>query len=258
MRIKVQLPSSSSSSPLVGRGARRRRRVHRRHLQRPGGRHRRLDAVRQRAEHRAVGELRGVGRLDGRGAGRQPGARRVERRLAGLRPRQHDGRRRDALPQARRGRDGLRVRGARVTPAAANYQVFENCAGPGGCKQEIARGSFAWRSARADVNRLQVYVQCVEPCQKLSGGEAAAVRLSRADIALTDNAAPTISAGPTSAMFGSGAAGERGAEHRRDLQGRRRRRGGDGHGGRRADGQRDARRPTPAAARPTGGSCRAR
>ena len=34
-----------------------------------------------------------------------------------------------------------------VTPAAANYQVFENCAGPGGCKQEIARGSFAWRSA---------------------------------------------------------------------------------------------------------------
>ena len=91
-----------------------------------------------------------------------------------------------------------------LTPAAANYQVFENCAGPAGCKQEIARGSFAWRSARADVNRLQVYVQCVAPCQKLSGGEAAAVRLSRADIALTDNAAPTISAGPTSAMFSSG------------------------------------------------------
>ena len=90
-----------------------------------------------------------------------------------------------------------------VTPAAANYQVFENCSGPAGCKQEIARGSFAWRSARADVNRLQVYVQCVEPCQKLSG-EAAAVRLSRADIALTDNAVPTISAGPSSAMFGSG------------------------------------------------------
>ena len=91
-----------------------------------------------------------------------------------------------------------------ITPAAANYQVFENCAGPAGCKQEIARTSFAWRSARADVNRLQVYVQCVPTCQKLSGGEAAAVRLSRADIALTDNAAPTISAGPTSTMFGSG------------------------------------------------------
>ncbi|HEX6697167.1 MAG TPA: hypothetical protein VF080_10245 [Solirubrobacteraceae bacterium] len=92
-----------------------------------------------------------------------------------------------------------------VTPAAANYQVFENCSGPAGCQQEIARGSFAWRSARADVNRLQVYVQCAAPCQQLAGGEAAAVRLSRADIALTDNAAPTISAGPTSAMFSSGA-----------------------------------------------------
>ena len=75
-----------------------------------------------------------------------------------------------------------------ITPAAANYQVFENCAGPGGCKQEIARGSFAWRSARADVNRIQVYVQCDPACQKLSGGEAAAVRVTRADIALTDNA----------------------------------------------------------------------
>jgi hypothetical protein len=57
-----------------------------------------------------------------------------------------------------------------LTPAAANYQVFENCSGPAGCKQEIARGSFAWRSARADVNRLQVYVQCVAPCQQLTGG----------------------------------------------------------------------------------------
>jgi hypothetical protein len=93
-----------------------------------------------------------------------------------------------------------------ITPAAANYQVFENCSGPTGCKEEIARGSIAWRSARADVNRIQVYVQCVAPCQKLSGGEAAAVRISRADIALTDNAVPTISAGPTSAMFGSGGA----------------------------------------------------
>ena len=91
-----------------------------------------------------------------------------------------------------------------LTPAAANYQVFENCSGPTGCKQEIARTSFAWRSPRPDVNRLQVYVQCVPTCQNLSGGEAAAVRVSRADIALTDNAVPTISAGPTSAMFGSG------------------------------------------------------
>jgi len=92
-----------------------------------------------------------------------------------------------------------------VTPAAANYQVFENCAGPAGCKEEIARGSFAWRSARADVNRLQVYVQCAPDCQMLTG-TAASVRLSRADIALTDNLAPTISAGPTSAMFTAGGA----------------------------------------------------
>ena len=82
--------------------------------------------------------------------------------------------------------------------------MFENCAAPAGCKEEIARSSFAWRSARADVNRIQVYVQCVAPCQMLSGGEAAAVRVTRADIALTDNAVPTVSAGPSSAMFGSG------------------------------------------------------
>ena len=92
-----------------------------------------------------------------------------------------------------------------LTPATANYQVFENCAGPSGCKQEMARTSFAWRSPRADVNRLQAYVQCVAPCQKLNGGEAAAVRISRADLALNDNAVPTISAGPASAMFDSSA-----------------------------------------------------
>jgi len=93
-----------------------------------------------------------------------------------------------------------------ITPAAANYQTFENCSGPNGCAAAIKRASFAWRSARADVNRIQVYVQCVAPCQALSGGEAAAVRISRADIALTDTTAPTVSAGPTSAMFGSGGA----------------------------------------------------
>ena len=93
-----------------------------------------------------------------------------------------------------------------ITPAAANYQVFETCSGPADCKEEIARTSVPWISARADVNRIQVYVQCPSAaCQKLTGGEAAAVRISRADIALTDNATPTISAGPTSTMFSSGA-----------------------------------------------------
>ena len=94
-----------------------------------------------------------------------------------------------------------------ITPAAANYQVFETCSGPAACKQEIARASVAWTSARADVNRIQVYVQCPSTaCQKLNGGEAAAVRISRADLVLNDNAAPTVSAGPTSAMFSSGGA----------------------------------------------------
>jgi hypothetical protein len=89
-----------------------------------------------------------------------------------------------------------------ITPAAANYQTFETCSGPTGCAAIIKRTSFAWRSARADVNRIQVYVQCAAPCQAVTG-EAASVRTSRADIALTDNAAPTISAGPASTMFGS-------------------------------------------------------
>jgi hypothetical protein len=92
-----------------------------------------------------------------------------------------------------------------ITPAAANYQVFETCSGPADCKEEIARTSVPWISARSDVNRIQVYVHCPSAsCQKLSGGEAAAVRVSRADIVLNDNAAPTISAGPASTMFGSG------------------------------------------------------
>jgi hypothetical protein len=89
-----------------------------------------------------------------------------------------------------------------ITPVAANYQTFETCSGPTGCAAIIKRASFAWRSARADVNRIQAYVQCVAPCQAVTG-EAASVRISRADIALTDNAVPTIAAGPSSAMFGS-------------------------------------------------------
>jgi len=92
-----------------------------------------------------------------------------------------------------------------LTLAAANYQTFENCSGPAACKDEIARTSFAWRSPRADVNRLQAYVQCVMPCQKLGSGEAASVRLSRVDIALSDTKVPTVTSGPSSTMFGAGA-----------------------------------------------------
>jgi hypothetical protein len=91
-----------------------------------------------------------------------------------------------------------------LAPAAANDVVFESCSGPAGCKQEIARTSFAWRAARADLNRLQAYVQCAAPCQALSTSEAAAVRVSRIDLALSDTKAPTIVSGPSSAMFGAG------------------------------------------------------
>jgi hypothetical protein len=91
-----------------------------------------------------------------------------------------------------------------LAPAAANNDVFESCSGPSGCKQEIARTSFAWRAKRADLNRLQAYVQCVAPCQALSASEAAAVRVSRVDLALSDTKAPTIASGPSSAMFGAG------------------------------------------------------
>ena len=91
-----------------------------------------------------------------------------------------------------------------LAPAAANNAVFESCSGPSACKQEVARTSFAWRAARADLNRLQAYVQCAAPCQALSASEAAAVRVSRVDLALNDVKAPTIASGPSSAMFGAG------------------------------------------------------
>ena len=66
-----------------------------------------------------------------------------------VRARQHGHRRRDALPQGRRGRDGYGYVARGLTPAAANYQVFETCAGPAGCKQEIARASVAWTLGHA-------------------------------------------------------------------------------------------------------------
>jgi hypothetical protein len=93
-----------------------------------------------------------------------------------------------------------------VTPGAAStYPPIESCSGPNGCAAIIKRTSFAWRSPRTDVNRLQAYVQCVPTCQNLSGN-AASVAISRVDIALSDTKAPTIASGPSSAMFGTGSA----------------------------------------------------
>jgi hypothetical protein len=89
-----------------------------------------------------------------------------------------------------------------VTPGAAGtYPVIESCSGPNGCAAVMDRTSIAWRSPRTDVNRLQAYVRCQAPCQALGTPEAAAVRISRADIALSDVSAPTLASGPSSAMF---------------------------------------------------------
>jgi hypothetical protein len=97
---------------------------------------------------------------------------------------------------------GYVARGQAV--AAGVNDAFESCSGPSGCKQAIGRASFAWRAKRADITRLQAYVQCVGACQKLSVSEAAALRISRVDLALSDTTAPTIASGPSSAMFAAG------------------------------------------------------
>jgi hypothetical protein len=97
-----------------------------------------------------------------------------------------------------------------VTPAVANYQVFENCLSVAPCAQEVARASFAWRSARVDVNRLQVYVVCsptaAVPCADAANNAPASVRISRVDLALTDTSSPTVTSGPSSAMFSASGA----------------------------------------------------
>ena len=137
----------------------------------------------------------------------QPVPGRVERRLAGLRAGQHDHRRRDAHAQGRRGRHGLRLRGARAHARRGQLPGLRELLGAG----RLQAGDRARRPSRGarrapTSTASRSTSSASAPCQKLSGGEAAAVRISRADIALTDNAVPTISAGPSSAMFGSGGA----------------------------------------------------
>jgi hypothetical protein len=96
-----------------------------------------------------------------------------------------------------------------VAPGNGNDDIFETCAGPAGCKAEAARTSFSRTFASANINTLRVYVSCAPttdaPCQKVSATYAATVRISRADLTLNDTVAPIVSAGPSSAMFGSGA-----------------------------------------------------
>jgi hypothetical protein len=97
---------------------------------------------------------------------------------------------------------GYVARGQAV--AAGVNEAFESCSGPTGCKEEIARSTFAWRAKRADLTRLQALVECAAPCAALNVSEAAALRVSRVDVALTDTKAPTIASGPSSAMFAAG------------------------------------------------------
>ena len=190
-----------------------------------------------------VGELRGVGRLDGRGAAGQPGARGVERRLAGLRAGQHDDRRRDALPQAsasaghelrlhrardhaRRGQLPGRSRPARARPAARRRSRAPRSRGARPAPTSTASRSTSSAPARR--------------ARSSTAARPPPVRISRADIALTDNARADDLRRALERDVRLGRPGQRRAEHRRHLQGRRRRRGGDRHPGRRADGQRDA------------------
>ena len=240
------------------RGARRRRRVHGRDLQRPVGRHGRVDAVRQRAEHRAVGELRGVGRLDGRGARGQPGARRVERRLAGQCPRQHDRRRRHALSQGRRDRDGLRLRGARAHAGRGQLPGVRELLRPdrlqAGDRPHVVRVALRARRRQPPPGLRPVRADLSEAQRRRGGGRAALARGHRAD---RQRGADDL--GRTHERdVRLGQLGERCAEHRRHLQGPRRRRGRHGDPGRRADGLASHPSPTPGAGRPTGASCRAR
>ena len=132
-----------------------------------------------------------------------------------------------------------------LTPVAANTQNFESCINPAGCKDEIARGSLTWTSPRADVNRLEVYVSCAPTadvaCQKVAGAEAAAVRISRADITLNDTTVPTISSPPSSPMFATGEPVSGVQAIAVVLQGHRRWHRLDRHPGRRTDGERGPR-----------------
>jgi hypothetical protein len=96
-------------------------------------------------------------------------------------------------------------RGVTAGAASTYPPPIENCDGPTGCAAAMKRTSISWRSPRADVNRLQAYVQCVPTCQSLTGN-AATVSVSRVDIALSDTKAPAVSAGPTSSMFGAAGA----------------------------------------------------
>jgi hypothetical protein len=97
-----------------------------------------------------------------------------------------------------------------VTPAAANYQVFENCLGGTDCKADAALASAATRFARTDVGRVQAFVVCsptpTAPCQDAANNAPASLRITRADVTFADNAVPTVASGPSTPILSDGGA----------------------------------------------------
>ncbi|MEA2252761.1 MAG: hypothetical protein QOG70_3003 [Solirubrobacteraceae bacterium] len=90
-----------------------------------------------------------------------------------------------------------------VTPAApAAYATIETCTSHDPCTALTNQAFVVWRAPRPDINRIQVYVECAAAasCEPTTRAPIA-VRVTRADISLTDNTAPTITVAPSSPMF---------------------------------------------------------
>ena len=175
----------------------------------------------------------------------QPGAGRVERRLAGRAPANTTHRRRHPRPQARRGGTRYSYIARGLTPAAANTQNFESCSTRPAARtrshEAPSRGPRHAPTSTASRSTCPARPPRTWPARKSPAAEAAAVRISRADITLNDTTVPTISSPPSSPMFAAGEPGQRRAGDHRVLQGHRRWHRLNRHPGRRTDGERGAR-----------------
>ena len=104
---------------------------------------------------------------------------------------------------------GYSARGTNL--AESGFEQFEGCQKltATDCGAVNARTSSAHRFARTDINLLRVFVFCTpttsQPCDNAPNNVPASERITRSDVTLTDNAAPTVTAGPTSAMFSANA-----------------------------------------------------
>jgi hypothetical protein len=84
----------------------------------------------------------------------------------------------------------------------ATYSTIETCTSPDPCRPLINQAFVAWRAPRPDIDQVEVYVQCAAAasCQPTTVTPIA-VRVTRAEISLTDNSPPTITVAPSSPMF---------------------------------------------------------